>query len=101
MRPHFLLALAITATAFAAEDYPLGPDSKPQAGVPQGEVKKFTHETSKIFPGTKHEWSLYLPKQYDAVLAGYRTTPSRVRSLIRDGWLPDTANASYPNARAA
>ena len=66
MRPHFLLALAITATAFAAEDYPLGPDSKPQEGVPHGEVKKFTHETSTIFPGTKHEWSLYIPKQYDA-----------------------------------
>ena len=66
MRPHFLLALAITATAFAAEEYPLGPDSLPQAGVPQGEVKKFTFETSKIFPGTKRDWWLYVPKQYDA-----------------------------------
>ncbi|MEO6787035.1 MAG: alpha/beta hydrolase-fold protein, partial [Chthoniobacteraceae bacterium] len=60
-----LFLLAITATAFA-EDYPLGPDSKPQPSVPQGEVKKFTRETSTIFPCTKHEWSLYIPKQYDA-----------------------------------
>jgi len=63
MRLPFLLA--ITVTAFAAEDYPLGPDSQPQPGVPQGEVKSFTFETSKIFPGTKHDWWLYVPKQYD------------------------------------
>ncbi len=67
MRLLFLLALS--AVAIAAEDYPLGPDSKPQPGVPQGEVKKFTLETSTIFPGTKHEWSLYIPKQYEAAKA--------------------------------
>ena len=61
-----LLLLASAAVAIAAEDYPLGPDSLPQRGVPQGEVKKFTFETSKIFPGTKRDWWLYVPKQYDA-----------------------------------
>jgi enterochelin esterase family protein len=64
MRPLFLLALA--SLAIAAEDYPLGPDSQPQPGVPQGEVKKFTFESSSLFPGTKREWSLYIPRQYDA-----------------------------------
>ena len=63
MRLLFLLALA--ATAIAAEDYPLGPDSLPQPGVPQGEVKKFSFETSKLFPGTTRDWWLYVPKQYD------------------------------------
>ena len=60
-----LLLLALAATALAAEDYPLGPDSQPQPGVPQGDVKKFTFETSKNFPGTKRDWWLYVPKQYD------------------------------------
>ena len=60
-----LLLLALAATALAAEDYPLGPDSQPQPGVPQGDVKKFTFETSKSFPGTKRDWWLYVPKQYD------------------------------------
>jgi enterochelin esterase family protein len=64
MRLLFLLATA--TVALAAEDYPLGPDSQPQPGVPQGEVRKFTFETSKIFPGTKRDWWLYVPKQYDA-----------------------------------
>jgi enterochelin esterase family protein len=63
MRPLILLALASLAIA---DDYPLGPDSQPQAGVPQGEVKKFTFESSKLFPGTKRDWWLYIPKQYDA-----------------------------------
>ena len=35
------------------------------------------------------------------VLAEYWTTPCKVRSLIGDGWLLDTANASYPSVLAA
>jgi len=62
MRPLLLLAFAATASA---QDYPLGPDSQPQSGVPQGEVKKFTLEASQLFPGTKRDWWLYVPKQYD------------------------------------
>ena len=42
-----------------------------------------------------------LMEAINAVLVEYRTTPARVRPLIRDGWLLDTANASYPNDRAA
>jgi enterochelin esterase family protein len=32
--------------------------------VPHGELKKFTFSESKIFPGTTHEWQLYIPAQY-------------------------------------
>ena len=42
-----------------------------------------------------------LMEAINAVLAEYWTTPARVRPLIRDGWLLDTANASCPNALAA
>ena len=35
------------------------------------------------------------------VLAEYWTTPAKVRALIGQGWLLETANASYPNVLAA
>ncbi len=57
----FTLALTFAQTA---EDYPLSPDSKPQPGVPKGEVLKFTFENSKIFPGTWREYWVYVPAQY-------------------------------------
>ncbi len=50
----------------AETDYPLTEDSKPQAGVPQGELLKFTFDRSKVFPGTTREVSVYVPRQYAA-----------------------------------
>lgn len=64
--PHVAAALALlSATALAADDYPLGPDSQPQE-VPHGEVRKAVFSDSKIFPGTTREYQVYVPKQYDA-----------------------------------
>lgn len=61
-----LLPIFIAATSIAADaDYKLGPDAEPKAGVPQGEVRKFTLGESKVFPGTSHAWAMYVPKQYD------------------------------------
>jgi enterochelin esterase-like enzyme len=64
------LLLFAAVTALAADDpnarYVLGPDSQVQPGVPQGELKQFAFTESKIFPGTTHDWQLYVPKQYDA-----------------------------------
>lgn len=51
--------------AHGADDYVLGPDSKRQVGVPEGEVAKYTFDSSKIFPGTWREYWVYVPKQYD------------------------------------
>ncbi|HYR57426.1 MAG TPA: alpha/beta hydrolase-fold protein [Chthoniobacteraceae bacterium] len=59
------LFLALATVAFAADDYVPGPDSQPQ-DVPHGEVKKAAFDQSKIFPGTTREYSVYVPKQYDA-----------------------------------
>lgn len=57
--------IALTsALAQATDEYPLGADSKPQPGVPKGEVLKFTFEQSKIFPGTWREYWVYVPTQY-------------------------------------
>ena len=57
----FAVAAAFTQTP---DDYPPGPDSKPQAGVPKGEVLKFSFDRSKIFPGTYRDYSVYVPAQY-------------------------------------
>jgi gluconolactonase len=32
---------------------------------PKGEVRKYTFEQSKIFPGTERDYWIYVPKQYD------------------------------------
>ncbi len=48
----------------SAEEYPLGPDSQRQPGVPQGKVTKYTW-TSKIFPGTVRDYYVYVPAQYN------------------------------------
>lgn len=67
MRPVFCwLLYSCAVSLFAADDYLPGPDSKPQAGVPQGEVIKGTFDRSKIFPGTWREYWVYLPRQLDA-----------------------------------
>lgn len=48
-----------------AEDYPLGPDSQRQSGIPQGEVTQHKW-TSKIYPGTVRDYWIYVPSQYKA-----------------------------------
>jgi enterochelin esterase-like enzyme/sugar lactone lactonase YvrE len=57
------LFTALGGFAWAAEDYPLGPDSQRQPGVPQGKVTQYTW-TSKIFPGTVRDYWVYVPAQY-------------------------------------
>jgi enterochelin esterase family protein len=45
--------------------YQLGPDSAPHAGVPQGKVTQPATIASKVFPGTSHMYTVYVPAQYD------------------------------------
>jgi enterochelin esterase-like enzyme len=59
------LAALISWHASAADDYKLGPDSKPQGGVPRGEIVSGKW-TSKIFPATVRDYWVYVPKQYKA-----------------------------------
>lgn len=66
-----LLAILILASfsIFAqapAEQYPADPASTVQAGVPKGEVMKFTFDHSAIFPGTTRDYWIYVPAQYRA-----------------------------------
>ncbi len=56
----FRSAIAQTNT----ETYPVDPASEEQAGVPKGEILKFTFENTNLFPGTSREISVYIPAQY-------------------------------------
>jgi len=57
------LTLAVAAAGQGRDPLP-GPDSRPQPGVPQGEVLKFSFEGSRIFPGTYRDYWVYVPAQY-------------------------------------
>ncbi len=48
------------------EKYKIDSASIEQAGVPKGEILKFTFEHSAIFPGTWREYWVYVPAQYRA-----------------------------------
>jgi len=49
-----------------AEEYSLGPDSQPQANTPKGAVTKHVLAPGKFYPGTPHNYSVYVPAQYNA-----------------------------------
>jgi sugar lactone lactonase YvrE len=49
-----------------AQDYTLGPDSQPRDGVPKGTVTRLKLEPGKFYPGTPHNYAIYVPAQYNA-----------------------------------
>jgi len=55
---------ALLLTGASGAQYALGVDSLPQEGVPQGTVEKRTWDASRIYPGTTHEYWVYVPAQY-------------------------------------
>ena len=63
----FPVALPVIAVCLPAlaQRYSLGPDSQRQSGVPQGAVTKHTLPPGKFYAGTPHNYSPYVPKQYD------------------------------------
>jgi enterochelin esterase family protein len=54
----------ILLTGASGAQYARGVDSSQQEGVPQGTVEKRTWEASSIYPGTTHEYWVYVPAQY-------------------------------------
>ena len=59
------LLLCSSSAVAKDDDYQLGPDAKPQAGVPQGKIIKGTWTSRKIYPGTVRDYWVYVPAQYD------------------------------------
>jgi len=61
-----LLLTTAALGAAAQQSYELGPDSQLQLAAPKGALTKHTLAPGKYFPGAPHNYSLYVPKQYDA-----------------------------------
>ena len=64
-----LLCLFSCTSAYAhpaQEIYPIDSASISLAGVPKGEILKFSFSDSKIFPGTSRDYWIYIPAQYKA-----------------------------------
>ena len=66
----FLTAFCLNLPAVYCQDakgdqYSHGSDSLPNDAVPQGKVTQHEWTNSKVFPGTKRRYSVYVPKQYD------------------------------------
>ena len=57
---------ATTAVAAPTDDvYKLGPDSEVQPGVPQGKLTTWAQLPSTAYPGTLHDYCVFVPAQYD------------------------------------
>ena len=97
-----LALLAGAAILLRAQNYPLGPDSQPQDGVPKGAVTRHTLAPGKIYAGVPHNYSLYVPAKYDAAkptpfmiyldgsgaLGNGQRVPTVFDNLIHKGDLP-------------
>src|SRR4051812_3019628 len=84
--------LPLTLAPFLrAEEYHYTSDSERQAGVPTGKVSKATWTTSKIYPGTTHDYWIYVPAQYD------RSKPAALM-VFQDGvgFVNETGNWRVP-----
>jgi gluconolactonase len=62
----FVVALLFVAASLRAQSYLLGPDSQPQDGVLKGTVTKHVLAAGAFYPGTPHNYAVYVPAQYDA-----------------------------------
>lgn len=73
------------------EEYPYGPDSSRQPGVPQGAVTKHVWTTSKIYPGATHDYWIYVPAQY---------TPAKPAAVMvfqdGSGFVNETGHSRVP-----
>ncbi len=59
----FALLLVASQTRAPAQEHP---DRVVQPGVPQGKVTSGQFADSKLYPGTKRDFSVYVPAQYKA-----------------------------------
>ena len=62
----FALLCCSAITLSCAQEYSLGPDSQPQPGTPKGTVTRSVLAPGKFYPGTPHNYQVYVPAQYNA-----------------------------------
>lgn len=61
-----LAAALLRAQAPAPAVYTPGPDSQVQPNTPKGVVTKYVLPPGRFYPGTPHNYQVYVPSQYDA-----------------------------------
>lgn len=83
-----LLALLAAASASAADDYKLMPDSLPQKEVPKGKLEGPFEWKSTVFPDTVRNYWVYVPAQYD------KAKPAAVM-VFQDGHAYGLPNEAY------
>ncbi len=66
MRSAFCLVVIITGIALPIQAAKPTSDREILPGTPRGSVVKMPEWNSKVFPGTKREWWIYVPAQYRA-----------------------------------
>ncbi|HVJ69091.1 MAG TPA: hypothetical protein VM510_13980, partial [Caulifigura sp.] len=64
--PRFVLLLFVTLVACTRPALADSPDRQKQDGVPAGKVTTGVFTESKIYPGTKRDYAVYVPAQYTA-----------------------------------
>jgi len=87
-----LMSAAGVLSAPTDDVYLLGPDSEPHPGVPQGKVSEWANLPSEAYPGTLHDYCIYVPAQYDA------SKPTALM-IFQDGqaWLRLTGDYRTPH----
>src|SRR5678816_1679943 len=61
-----LMSAAGVLSAPTDDVYLLGPDSESHPGVPQGKITEWAKLPSEAYPGTLHDYCIYVPAQYNA-----------------------------------
>lgn len=66
-----ITSFTLATTAFGQRpDYPTPPEAERQEGVPVGTLTRGTFADSKIYPGTKRDYAIYIPEQHQATDEG-------------------------------
>jgi gluconolactonase len=65
MKRSILLFLIASVSLFVPPAATAAADTPAESDPPKGEVRKYTFDQSKIFPGTVRDYWIYVPKQYD------------------------------------
>ncbi|MBM3965981.1 MAG: hydrolase, partial [Planctomycetes bacterium] len=63
--PKLLIAIAWIGCSTASGFFDASDDREVQPGVPRGKITSSEFNDSLIFPGTKRQYSVYVPAQYD------------------------------------
>jgi gluconolactonase len=87
-----LLGAVFCGGSLFGQQYTLGPDSQVQVGVPKGTVTQHELKPGKFYPGTPHNYSLYVPAGHD--VSNAESKPAALMIFLDgSGFLRETTRA--------